>query len=298
MPELPEIERLRLDLLPVLCGATVTNVRVYRRDIIIGPSRSQNLLRGSTITNIDRCGKELALIAGSQRAITIHLGMSGQLLHLPPHTQAPNSTHIHVIWTLTSKKTTPLGRLIFRDPRRFGGIHTFRARHDLYESRWAGKGPDALTITAKTLSQRITRSQRAIKSALLDQSVLAGVGNIYADEALFRAHIDPARLCTSLTHDEYLRLTRALRAILRAAITSGGSTIRDYRTLRDQPGSFQSKHQVYARAGKPCIRCKAILIGRTIAQRTTVHCPVCQPSNGAMNSTSLSGKERKKSLSS
>jgi formamidopyrimidine-DNA glycosylase len=290
VPELPEVEHLKRTLEPTLIGATVLTVRVHRRDVvrqIRGKRRRSmkaDLLHGQTITRLERHGKQLAVIS-DDGAICVHLGMSGQCRVRDPRVvevtaangRAMPPSHIHCRWLLH----TSLGEreLLFRDPRRFGGLWTYPSWQQLHTQRWAILGDDALTITGPQLRCAIEHSRRPIKAALLDQRLIAGVGNIYADESLFAARIHPQTLACALTREQVNTLARSIRTTLRRAIVGGGSTLRDYRDGSGQPGAFQLRHVVYGRAGLPCRHCATELIGELVAQRTTVHCPVCQ-SNG------------------
>jgi formamidopyrimidine-DNA glycosylase len=201
--------------------------------------------------------------------------MTGQLEL--SHTHSDNHAHdqhTHAIWSL-ELAARARATLWFRDPRRFGGLWTFPSMVEV-RARWTSLGPDALTISGQELASAIADSRRAIKAALLDQGVLAGVGNIYADEALFRAGIRPAKFASRLTRDQSERLAGAIRDVLAESIQSGGSTLRDYRDAAGQAGSFQSRHRVYGRGGEPCPACGTRLTQTTIAQRTTVYCRRCQ----------------------
>jgi len=164
----------------------------------------------------------------------------------------------------------------FRDPRRFGGVWALDSMTMLEALRWSMLGPDALDIDGTRLHEALRRTRRGIKSALLDQAIIAGVGNIYADEALFRAGIRPRRSASRLTRKHVDCLARCIREVLTAAIESGGSTLRDYLDASGARGTFQSRHTVYGRGGQPCIRCGSRLKKDVIAQRTTVWCPRCQ----------------------
>jgi formamidopyrimidine-DNA glycosylase len=263
------------------------------------------LLQGDTIIALRRYGKQLAIIGDSGRVICVHLGMSGQVRVLGPrlsplaragkggHGQAPliPANHVHVVWELTrvgrsDRSRTVNGRafvesaqsvMYFRDPRRFGGIWTAPDSETMERERWSALGPDALTITPGKLRERLATTTRAIKAALLDQSILAGVGNIYADEALFRAGIHPLRRSDRLDTRETARLADSIRRVLRAAIARKGSTLRDYVNANGEAGRYAQRHMVYGRAKKPCMRCGRPLRGALVAQRTTVHCATCQP---------------------
>ncbi|MHC5027133.1 MAG: Fpg/Nei family DNA glycosylase, partial [Planctomycetota bacterium] len=145
---------------------------------------------------------------------------------------------------------------------------------------WRRLGPDALTITSAELAKRLRRTRRAVKAALLDQSVLAGVGNIYADEALFGSRLHPARRADGLARAEVRDLARELRRTLGRAVDSGGSSLRDYVDAEGRKGGYAAYHQVYGRGGEPCVRCSTRLERMLLAQRTTVFCPQCQQGRG------------------
>lgn len=240
----------------------------------------RSLLLDQRIDRLERHGKQLAIISDDGKAICMHLGMSGQCWVRDPAaadnttTNGHTTSHIHCCW----KIHTALGEreLLFRDPRRFGGVWTYSSFERLLTDRWAALGPDALIITSPQLRQRIERTRRVIKAALLDQRTIAGVGNIYADEALFAAGIHPLTTSCTLLRSQVTALAGAIRWTLRRAIAGGGSTLRDYRDGTGRAGHYQSRHAVYGRAGQPCRRCRAELISQAVAQRTTVHCPRCQ----------------------
>ena len=279
MPELPEVESVRRSLLPYLLGRSVVQSILHRADIVEGDTSPAALLQGHLITALQRRGKLLSFHT-SGRVLAIHLGMSGQLLVLAEGAAPKNATHLHAEWRLDSGE-----RLIFRDPRRFGGISTHATEADFQSQRLQALGPDALTIDTTHLAQSLRKAKRPIKAALLDQGVLAGVGNIYADESLFLAAINPARPCTRLNDQDFTRLASAIRDVLTRAIASGGSTLRDYVNASGDQGSYTLEHSVYGRTGQTCLRCATPLKTRLIAQRTTVWCPTCQPTRPASRST-------------
>ncbi len=271
MPELSEIAHLNHCLEPVLSGAVVRDVTLSRPDIVgRGGSRS-SLLMGERIKGLVRHGKQLAIVSCSGPAVCVHLGMSGQLWHCPAGERLRRHDHVHCVWHLDG-----MGRLVFRDPRRFGGLWCFSSIDELTAIRWSHLGPDALSVDARTLRRSLAGTRRSIKAALLDQRLVAGIGNIYADEILFAARIHPQSVATRLGAERCRRLARCTRRILALAITRGGSTIRDYVDGHGQPGSFSLQHQVYGRASLPCTSCGNPLHRVTVAQRTTVFCPVCQ----------------------
>lgn len=295
MPELPEVESIRLSLVPKLVGRTVTEVVLHRRDVLVAPGdpfggfarqrgskkvkparvRKAELLEGAVVTGIERRGKQLAVVGESAElgravALGIQLGMSGQLFHRAAGQRVPQASHVHAEWRLNDG-----ARLVFRDPRRFGGLRVFSSAEDL-AAHWVALGPDALTIDAAALAKGLAGTERAIKAVLLDQGVIAGIGNIYADEALFVSGIPPSRVAASLTPAQTEALAAAMRTVLAAAISAGGSTLRDYVDADGNPGSYKASHQVYGRGGKACARCGRALSEGTLAQRTTVWCAHCQ----------------------
>jgi formamidopyrimidine-DNA glycosylase len=285
MPELPEVEHLRRSLDPVLVGARLHAVTVRRRSVVdrSGAELCDALLSGQTIVATHRRGKQMALESGNGRALVVQLGMTGSMtIETGVAPRGMDAKHRHVLWDFSPgsmaapQGPTPRWRLAFRDPRRFGGLTAYASMDALHHA-WSELGPDALTISASDLAAALARARRPIKAALLDQGVLAGVGNIYADESLFAARIHPLRLAAFLGHAEVTELARQLRRILSAAVEQGGSTLRDYRDAFGQPGTAVQSHAVYGRDGQPCLTCGAPLEGIRVVARATVFCPQCQP---------------------
>ncbi len=284
MPELPEVEQVRRTLIERIVGKRIERVQIRRADVIRayanprltkrGHSRAQfdTLLGSLTVATVERHGKQLAILgeAPGNPSVCIHLGMSGSLVHRTAD-QPKLAPHSHVVWHLTDGE-----KLVFRDPRRFGGVWTFRTFHELYQSRWAKLGPDALTIQPAALHASLVRTTRPLKAALLDQNLIAGLGNIYVDELLFNCRFHPMTKANTLRVTDVRRLVRIMRTLLNQAIESGGSTLRDYVDGNGQKGDFQFSHLAYGRAGEPCSRCEAKLTNSQVAGRTTVHCPQCQ----------------------
>ncbi len=286
MPELPEVERVRRTVGPRVIGRAVESVSVHRREVVAterdpsaGFSRSRadarpsrlnkrELLAGDEISSIDRLGKQLAIVGASGRVICVHLGMTG---HLEWVERPSKREHVHVAWRLDDGSSVE-----FRDPRRFGGLWTLHDRNALVERRWAVLGPDALEAEGGRLFELTRGASRSLKSVLLDQRVLAGVGNIYADEALFRAGLRPGRGAGRVSRADWERLAGSIREVLTEAVEAGGSTIRDYADGEGNAGGYQTRHAVYGRSGMACVRCGTALRSRVIAQRTTVYCPTCQ----------------------
>lgn len=281
MPELPEVENVRLSLAPIV-GKRVVRVLVNRWDVVEPTTRSrqpglpglrkaERLLEGGSIAQLLRHGKHLALVVDDGRAVDVQLGMSGQVLLAKPGKAVGPVTHLHVIWTLDDGSSVG-----FRDPRRFGGLWPFSGLDQLKETRWGSLGPDALDATPEALVEGLTPSRRSIKAVLMDQGVIAGLGNIYVAEALFHAGIRPTRAAARLSKTDWSRLMGCVRNVLSEAIEAGGSTLRDYSNARGESGNFQRRHAVYGRAGEACVRCAGRLRSGVIAQRTTVWCSHCQ----------------------
>jgi formamidopyrimidine-DNA glycosylase len=302
MPELPEVETVRRDLLAAVQGRTVLGVRLHRRDVVVGrtdppggwsrqrktetdPAQSRmtrvpaaDLLDGCQVVDVQRHGKHLAIFGvdprGVRRVLGAHLGMTGHFeLVAPGKTMKPavgrHAEHVHVSWRFEH------GRLVFADPRRFGGLRVFA--DSLAHDAWLAElGPDALGIDGASLADRLAHTRRAIKAALLDQAVIAGVGNIYADESLFHAEIRPDRRAHDLSAAEVDRLATAIRVILAEAVMNKGSSIQSFRGASGEAGRYQGQHRVYDRGGEPCAICQTTLVSDTLGQRTTVWCPNCQ----------------------
>lgn len=315
LPEVETVRRCLAGVLPGTVVARAALAR-GRRDIVTGPARKPDLLQGCVIDRLDRRGKQLAIIAvptaapsaplapvvrtnadvarhgapsrnaapaspadrahDSSRVLIVQLGMSGQLFHLPPGARLERTDHIHARWDLATPRGEPAGRLIFRDPRRFGGLRTLASAEHLARAWDAELGPDAPLVTASHLRGVLGASRRNIKAGLLDQSAVAGLGNIYVDESLWLARIAPGSLCLALTPSNWDALTAAIHRVLAGAIDARGSTLRDYRDGAGQRGGAQLLHQVYGRAGLPCPRCGVALASAVLGQRTTVWCPACQ----------------------
>lgn len=230
---------------------------------------------GATIAEIRRHGKQLAIVgtdgSAQTRALIVQLGMTGNLHAESSDAIAePAPTHTHARWMLENGAA-----LAFTDPRRFGGLRVFRALNEL-EEHWSQLGPDALQITGEHLASALCDSARCVKAALLDQAVLAGVGNIYADESLFLAGIRPQTRCRRIALEGWKTLAENIRKVLAEAVAAGGSTLRDYADANGASGRYQGQHRVYGRQDEPCVRCGHGLRSRVLAQRMTVWCPACQ----------------------
>ena len=282
MPELPEVETVRTHLCGALFGATVERAQLRRRDVLRDPDGRRRggshlegwLLLGNTVVAIERRGKQLYIEGSTGQGLLVRLGMSGRIALESGQDHVPRA-HRHATWSLRR----PSGELLvmhFIDPRRFGGLYAIQDRHDLEKRFWSRLGPDALGVETKELRTALLRTRRQLKIALLDQSVLAGVGNIYADEVLYAARLSPYRPANTLNAPETTRLANAIRDRLNAACKRGGTTLRDYRDPSGEEGGFASQLQVYGRDGKTCRRCGEVLNAGRIADRATVWCGRCQ----------------------
>jgi len=280
VPELPEVETIRRVLQDVLPGHCITAVRSCKPKMLRGqnPRIFEAGLEGRRVEAVDRRGKFL-LIRLDQRTLLVHLGMTGQIFACSDDggavvpTSCPDlpDKHTHLQLTLTHGL-----RLYFRDARMFGRYSLIDAEEERALSRRLGPEPLGTRFTAKVLFER-TRGRRAsIKAIMLDQRAVAGVGNIYADESLFRAGILPETLAGALTSEQTRKLHRAIRKVLHEAIYSGGTTLSDYLDPRNRRGTFQRKLHVYGRQGERCFRCGERIQKTVVAQRGTHWCPRCQ----------------------
>jgi formamidopyrimidine-DNA glycosylase len=275
MPELPEVQTVVSSLRPRVTGSRVAAVRLHRTDIV-SPAGVDlpSLLLGRTITTVDRRAKRIVFTLDDRDQFYIHLGMTGQLTVEPA--DAPVRPHTHLVIILEKRGARSEKRegfeLRFRDPRRFGGVFWLGSH-----SPDQGLGPEPLSLRPARLANALARTRRAIKAALLDQTLIAGIGNIYADEALFLARIHPRTPANTLSPEQVGRLNRAIKLTLRRAIRARGSTLRDFVDADNAPGSYRAKHQVYNRAGEKCRRCKTVIQRIVLTGRSTCFCPRCQP---------------------
>jgi formamidopyrimidine-DNA glycosylase len=273
MPELPEVETIVRDIRPALVGRQLGRVSLSHDDILRGVSRRRLLraLPGSTVQSVFRRAKHAVLDFGDRRLV-VQPGMTGSLI-VYDRALDPDEARYAVL-------RAPLddGReLVYRDVRRIGKLLLLdpKAWHRYTEA--IGPEPLAPDFTPERLGEALGRSRQAIKKVNMDQRRLAGVGNIYANEALFAAGIDPSKPARRLTSDDHRRLHGEIQRILRAAIASSGTTVRDYRTGTGGRGNFQFELLVYEREGEPCRRCGTRLAGtHAIDGRISVFCHRCQ----------------------
>ena len=265
MPELPEVQTVVTTLAPRVTGRRIRRV-VHLRDDMVTPAGFPfvKAITGRTIRSVARRGKRIVFSLDDANAFFIHLGMTGRLTTEPA--DAPVEPHTHLIVDLRGGR-----QLRFRDPRRFGEI------------RWLGStlgdekmGPEPLVMRTAQLAQRLARTTRAVKNALMDQNVVAGLGNIYVDESLHAAGIHPLAPANKLSPEQVARLAKSIKQVLRRAIRHRGSTLRDYVDAEGGRGAFQRMHKVYDREGEKCRACRTPIERIVLGGRSTHFCPQCQ----------------------
>ena len=268
MPELPEVEVTRRGIAPQLTGRTISGVAVREPRLRWPVPRDVLSLAGRTVKTIRRRGKYLLVDCGDGHLI-LHLGMSGSLRVLPRGT--PAQKHDHFDLELGDRV------LRLRDPRRFGAVLWTSGDADAHPLlAHLGVEPLSRSLNAQRLHALSRAHRTAIKQFLMDGRRIVGVGNIYANESLFRAGIDPRKQARRLSADDCARLAKAIKDTLRAAIKAGGSTLRDFVGADGEAGYFQRRYWVYDRAGRKCRRCRALVRKLQQGQRSTYYCPTCQ----------------------
>jgi formamidopyrimidine-DNA glycosylase len=269
MPELPEVETVARSLAKRIAGEVIESVWLGSKpEPLKSPAEEiAATLQSRTIANVRRVGKHIVFDLasrngeGRQAQWIVHLGMTGSLLVCAP--EIPIEKHTHAIAKLGSGR-----ELRFVDPRRFGRLSVIE--------KFEAPGSEPLDIAFEDFAALFRGRKTPIKSALLNQKLLSGVGNIYADEALFRAGVRPRRRAASLTGEELQRLHSSLKRVLKEAIRLGGSSVSNYVDANGDEGFFQLKHRVYGREDKPCLVCKTPIKRVVIAGRSSHYCPKCQ----------------------
>jgi formamidopyrimidine-DNA glycosylase len=274
VPELPEVETIVRQLAPRLEGYRIARVQLNKTDVLrrVSKQRLIKTLRGTTIEEVTRRAKHAVFRLASGHRLIIQPRMTGSLVvHERPLTRG-EAKYAVLICTLDDGR-----RFVYRDVRRLGTIWL------LDEKGWAAYtsriGPEPLeeTFTPFVFADRLRKTRVAVKKAIMDQRRIAGVGNIYANEALFEAGIDPSKPTHRLSLDEFARLHEAVVGVLNRAVEASGTTVRDYRTGTGERGRFQFELRVYGRQRQPCVRCgKKLVLTHTIDLRATTFCPYCQ----------------------
>lgn len=269
MPELPEVETIANGLNKRVQGDRIESVWLGNKPepLKSSPKAIIRALEGAIIDKVQRVGKHIVIDlrgrngAGNSQWI-VHLGMTGRMLVCSPEMQPEK--HTHLVAHLRSGR-----ELRFVDPRRFG-------RLEVRDSEFHGPGTEPLQISAAEFALLFHKSKAPIKAALLNQKFLHGVGNIYADESLFRAGVRPRRRANTLTRTELQKLHAGVQAVLKEAIAAGGSSVSDYVDANGDAGFFQLQHRAYGREGEPCLVCKTPIKKIVVAGRGTHYCPRCQ----------------------
>jgi formamidopyrimidine-DNA glycosylase len=281
MPELPEVETVARGLRRTILGRRIVSVQLGKTDFIDDPVALEQHLPGRQIEAVERYGKFMLLrLSAAARtgqiptngdsvpaSLLVHLGMTGKIA--PSPAAEPREKHTHVCLLLDDGR-----ELRYTDARRFGRI-AYLTETPLAEEL-LGFGADPLEVSKEEFASRICGRRARIKALLLDQSVLRGVGNIYADESLWRAKIHPARLGAQLSKAQAATLRRALQEILQKAIVMRGSSISDFLDAEGEPGDYQRHHRAYGREGKACQRCRSAIRRGIVAGRSSYFCPKCQ----------------------
>jgi formamidopyrimidine-DNA glycosylase len=277
MPELPEVETVRRSLAEALAGrriAEVTRIAWERTIADPSPELFRELLHDREILGIDRRAKYLIIRLDRDESLVVHLRMTGRLTI--EDDQAEPDAHTHVVLRLDGG-----GQVFFHDTRKFGRLWLLDHEGLAVLEQRLGPEPLDQALTAEEFRTLLRRRKGRLKPLLLDQRLIAGLGNIYADEALWLARLHPLRTVPSLQDEEIDRLFDAIQSVLRSAVERRGTSFSDYRDGWGQPGDNQHFLQVYDRAGQPCSRCGAPIERTVVGQRGTHFCPTCQPLPGA-----------------
>jgi formamidopyrimidine-DNA glycosylase len=273
MPELPEVETIVVDLRPHLVGRTIVRCELAFPTIVRHPEPEEfvDAVVGRRIESAGRRGKYIIIRLDGGLLLVVHLGMTGQLRLVDE--VAPLATHTHAVFFLDDGR-----QLRYRDPRRFGRLLLGTEEGLLNARKMPRLGPEPIDpgFAADELYRRLRKRRTSLKAVLLDQAAIAGVGNIYADESLYRARLRPDRIAGTISRKSAHRLHESLRESLRTAIANRGSSVDTYRDAWGEIGGQQEKLLVYGRAGEPCFTCGRPLRAIRIAGRTTVFCTRCQ----------------------
>ncbi|MCW8133789.1 MAG: bifunctional DNA-formamidopyrimidine glycosylase/DNA-(apurinic or apyrimidinic site) lyase [Planctomycetota bacterium] len=277
MPELPEVESVVRALAPMLTGRSVKNVRVLNRSTVAGSPRKPSVLEGRRVERVLRRGKYIVVHFDEAFAMAVHLRMTGWLgVKTQAQVAEEQDKFVRMVFELDEAPGRGAEWLLFRDIRKFGRVWCGRREEIIALKSFNKLGPEPLAITPEAFAERLHAHRGRLKSLLLNQAFLAGLGNIYADEALFEAGLHPLALAQQVKPDSARRLHAAIQAILGKAISAGGSSIDDYLHPDGTPGWFQRELKAYGREGEPCTRCKAPIKRDVVGQRGTWYCAKCQ----------------------
>jgi formamidopyrimidine-DNA glycosylase len=273
VPELPEVETVRAQLAPVLAGRTLRSVEILddRLTRPFDPRLVAARLEGRRVDAVDRRGKYVVVRFERGLVLLVHLRMTGSFL-VAPHGELPVDPHRRAVVRLDDGSD-----VAYRDVRRFGTWLVLEDYElDEYLATRLGEEPLGARFTTRQLAQRLAARRAPVKAALLDQRTVAGLGNIYVDEALWYARVNPLRPAGGLDPGEVAAVHRAIRRALKIGIRRQGATLNDYRTPNGGRGAMQDEFKAYGRAGEPCLRCGTILAKTRVAGRGTSYCPGCQ----------------------
>jgi formamidopyrimidine-DNA glycosylase len=271
MPELPEVETIARTLAPAVVGRIIAGIElIYRPLLRTGSRRELGALTGGRVLGVRRRGKMLLIASEGGRTLVFHLKMTGQFLFAK--SAEPRDKHTRLIIRFDDGKN----ELRFRDVRKFGFLLCVEGEPESACSELGGLGPEPLEMGLPEFAAILKAHRGRIKSVLLDQRRIAGIGNIYADEMLFEARIHPERPASSIRTDAVERLYESMKNVLSLAIAGKGSTLRDYRDAEGNEGSFQESHKVYGRTGEPCAVCGTPVRMKRIGGRSSHYCPRCQ----------------------
>ncbi|WP_407892957.1 DNA-formamidopyrimidine glycosylase [Lacticaseibacillus sp. N501-2] len=273
MPELPEVENVRRALSELIVGKTVCGVHTNWEKILIGGSaRFAEALTGATVTAVDRRGKYLLLRFDHHLTLVSHLRMEGKY-QLAQTANEPPARFLHVWFDFTDGS-----QLRYLDMRKFGRMQLCDTGSEMQVAglKTIGPEPTAADFDAEAFFHTLQKHKKPIKSVILDQSVVAGVGNIYADETLWRAKINPMQPACTLKRREADALHDQIIAVLAASIKLGGTTVHTFISADGQTGGFQNQLRVYGKQGTPCVRCGTLIVKTKVGQRGTHYCPGCQ----------------------
>ena len=274
MPELPEVENVRRSLSELVVGKTVCGVHTNWEKILVGGlSMFTKALAGATVTAVDRRGKYLLLRFDNQVTLVSHLRMEGKY-QLAPTADEPPARFLHVWFDFTDGS-----QLRYLDMRKFGRMQLCDTGSEMQVGGLKTMGPEPTveTFDATGFYRTLQKHKKPIKSVILDQNVVAGVGNIYADETLWRAKINPMQPACTLKRSEADTLHDQIIAVLGESIKLGGTTVHTFVSADGRTGGFQDKLQVYGKQGTPCPRCGTEIVKTKVGQRGTHYCPQCQP---------------------
>lgn len=274
MPELPEVETIARTLAPQVLDRVIHAVHVLLPKTMAAGAEKVSAAFPARVLGVRRRGKLLLLDIEGGYILAFHLKMTGKLF-VYGKDEAPHK-HTRIVFDLAPEGDTPAARLFFDDMRTFGFCRLMKPEDLPAWPFWKKLGPEPLTLDAHAFITAFKQKRGAIKALLLDQTMIAGIGNIYADEACFRTGILPSAPASTLTDTQLATLLENVKAVLNESIAECGSSIRDYRDANGDAGAFQNLFRVYGRAGQECLTCKTVLEKTVVAGRTTVFCPKCQ----------------------